>query len=179
MKQSADAVLDLMVSSDNLPTLKVARELERIALEDEFFQSRRLYPNVDFYSGIILDADWLPDLNVHSDLCAVPNRRLDFAMEGNDRGSDPEDRQAQAEIHGQSGTNIHAPVRTLTKVRLPDWQPAAAPPPGNAGIQILRSEPFSFGLAASSGLARDDGKPSSKGSRRLISKGLRPRLSLA
>ncbi len=42
------------------PLLEVAQELERIALEDDFFVQRKLYPNVDFYSGIILDAIGLP-----------------------------------------------------------------------------------------------------------------------
>ncbi|MFT5638025.1 MAG: citrate synthase, partial [Paracoccaceae bacterium] len=55
MKESADEVLGLL-GIDNNPTLQVAKELERIALEDEYFVSKKLYPNVDFYSGIILDA---------------------------------------------------------------------------------------------------------------------------
>jgi citrate synthase len=38
------------------PLLEIAQELERIALEDEYFVSRRLYPNVDFYSGLIYEA---------------------------------------------------------------------------------------------------------------------------
>ncbi len=59
MKQSADEVLDLLGIEDN-ETLKVAKELERIALEDEYFVSKKLYPNVDFYSGIILDAMGFP-----------------------------------------------------------------------------------------------------------------------
>ena len=59
MKQSADEVLDLMGIHNN-PTLQVAKELERIALEDEYFISKKLYPNVDFYSGIILDAMGFP-----------------------------------------------------------------------------------------------------------------------
>jgi len=59
MKQSADEVLDLLGVEDN-ETLKVAKELERIALEDEYFVSKKLYPNVDFYSGIILDAMGFP-----------------------------------------------------------------------------------------------------------------------
>ncbi len=59
MKQSADEVLDLMGIHNN-PTLQVAKELERIALEDEYFVSKKLYPNVDFYSGIILDAMGFP-----------------------------------------------------------------------------------------------------------------------
>ncbi|MBT8475835.1 MAG: citrate (Si)-synthase, partial [Alphaproteobacteria bacterium] len=42
------------------PTLQVAQQLEKIALEDEYFVSKKLYPNVDFYSGIILDAMGFP-----------------------------------------------------------------------------------------------------------------------
>ncbi|MEX0627835.1 MAG: citrate/2-methylcitrate synthase, partial [Cucumibacter sp.] len=42
------------------PTLQIAQELERIALEDEYFIEKKLYPNVDFYSGIILDAIGFP-----------------------------------------------------------------------------------------------------------------------
>ncbi|WGV17239.1 citrate synthase [Fuscovulum ytuae] len=59
MKESADEVLGLM-GIENNPTLQVAKELERIALEDEYFVSKKLYPNVDFYSGIILDAMGFP-----------------------------------------------------------------------------------------------------------------------
>ena len=44
----------------NNPTLQVAKELERIALQDDYFISKKLYPNVDFYSGIILDAMGFP-----------------------------------------------------------------------------------------------------------------------
>ncbi|MFC7703498.1 citrate synthase [Plastorhodobacter daqingensis] len=59
MKQSADEVLALL-GIENNPTLQVAKELERIALEDDYFVSKKLYPNVDFYSGIILDAMGFP-----------------------------------------------------------------------------------------------------------------------
>jgi citrate synthase len=59
MKQSADEVLELLGIHNN-PTLQVAKELERIALEDDYFISKKLYPNVDFYSGIILDAMGFP-----------------------------------------------------------------------------------------------------------------------
>jgi citrate synthase len=59
MKESADEVLDLMGIHNN-ETLKVAKELERIALEDDYFISKKLYPNVDFYSGIILEAMGFP-----------------------------------------------------------------------------------------------------------------------
>ena len=59
MKESADEVLSLM-GIENNPTLQVAKELERIALEDPYFKEKKLYPNVDFYSGIILDAIGFP-----------------------------------------------------------------------------------------------------------------------
>jgi len=59
MKQSADEVLDLL-GIENNPTLQVAKELERLALEDPYFKDKKLYPNVDFYSGIILDAMGFP-----------------------------------------------------------------------------------------------------------------------
>ena len=59
MKESADEVLDLMGIHDN-PLLQVAKELERIALEDPYFIEKKLYPNVDFYSGIILEAMGFP-----------------------------------------------------------------------------------------------------------------------
>ncbi len=59
MKQSADEVLELMGIEDN-PTLQVAKELERQALDDPYFAEKKLFPNVDFYSGIILEAMGFP-----------------------------------------------------------------------------------------------------------------------
>ena len=59
MKESADEVLDLL-GIENNETLKIAKELEKIALEDPYFVDKKLYPNVDFYSGIILDAMGFP-----------------------------------------------------------------------------------------------------------------------
>ena len=59
LQQSCHEVLDeLGVKND--PLLKLAMELERIALEDDYFVERKLYPNVDFYSGIILRAMGFP-----------------------------------------------------------------------------------------------------------------------
>lgn len=59
MKESADEVLGLLGVANN-PLLQVAKELERIALTDDYFISKKLYPNVDFYSGIILEAIGFP-----------------------------------------------------------------------------------------------------------------------
>lgn len=57
-KACADVLNKLGVERN--PLLSIARELERIALEDEYFVERKLYPNVDFYSGIILEAIGFP-----------------------------------------------------------------------------------------------------------------------
>ena len=59
MQKTAHEVLDALDKKDE-PLLAVALELERIALEDEYFVERRLYPNVDFYSGIIFNAMGIP-----------------------------------------------------------------------------------------------------------------------
>ena len=58
MKETCDEVLDALGIDD--PKLELAMKLEKIALEDPYFVERNLYPNVDFYSGIILKAIGIP-----------------------------------------------------------------------------------------------------------------------
>ena len=58
MRESCHEVLQELEVKD--PLLQVAMELEKIALEDEYFRSKKLFPNVDFYSGIILKAIGIP-----------------------------------------------------------------------------------------------------------------------
>ena len=58
LKQAADEVLEDLGIDD--PLLEIAKRLEEVALHDEFFVSRKLYPNVDFYSGIIYRAMGIP-----------------------------------------------------------------------------------------------------------------------
>ncbi|ANG62346.1 citrate (Si)-synthase [Marinobacterium aestuarii] len=59
MKATCDQVLKEL-GVENEPLLKIAKRLEQIALEDPYFVERKLYPNVDFYSGIILKAIGIP-----------------------------------------------------------------------------------------------------------------------
>lgn len=59
MKQTCDEVLSEL-GLENDPLLAIAKRLEQIALEDEYFIQRKLYPNVDFYSGIIMKAMGIP-----------------------------------------------------------------------------------------------------------------------
>ena len=68
IKQTADAVFQ--VTGKN-PLLDIALELERIALQDEYFVTRKLYPNVDFYSGLIYQAMGFP-MEMFPVLFAIP-----------------------------------------------------------------------------------------------------------
>jgi citrate synthase len=58
IKKAADDVLSALGVDD--PLLDIAKQLEKVALEDEYFKARNLYPNVDFYSGIIYRAMGIP-----------------------------------------------------------------------------------------------------------------------
>jgi citrate synthase len=68
IKRMADLVFEVTGKS---PLLEMALELERIALEDEYFVSRKLYPNVDFYSGLIYQAMGFP-VDMFPVLFAIP-----------------------------------------------------------------------------------------------------------
>jgi citrate synthase len=68
IKQTADQIIGKLVGGD--PLFEVARELEEAALSDEYFIERKLYPNVDFYSGLIYRAMGLP-LNMFPVLFAL------------------------------------------------------------------------------------------------------------
>jgi citrate synthase len=59
MRKACHDVLDVL-NKRELPLLELALELEHIALEDDYFVERKLYPNVDFYSGLILEAIGFP-----------------------------------------------------------------------------------------------------------------------
>ncbi len=59
MQQTCKEVLEEL-GVENDPLLQIAQRLEKIALEDDYFIEKRLYPNVDFYSGIILKAIGIP-----------------------------------------------------------------------------------------------------------------------
>jgi len=69
IRQACHNLLDKLETIDN-PMFEIALELERIALEDDYFIKRNLYPNVDFYSGIILKALGIP-LNMFTVIFAM------------------------------------------------------------------------------------------------------------
>jgi citrate synthase len=70
------------------PLLEIAVELERIALQDEYFVSKKLYPNVDFYSGIILKAMGFP-VAMFTALFALA-RTVGWIAQWNEMIEDPE-----------------------------------------------------------------------------------------
>ncbi|GAA4025681.1 citrate synthase [Sphingomonas rosea] len=86
MKQTADEVLKELNISD--PVLDVAKELERIALSDDYFIEKKLYPNVDFYSGVILNAIGFPT-EMFTALFALA-RTVGWVAQWNEMIADPE-----------------------------------------------------------------------------------------
>ncbi len=90
IKRTADEVFDLVGRS---PLLDIALELERIALEDEYFITRKLYPNVDFYSGIIYQALGFP-MEMFPVLFAIP-RTSGWVAQWREMITDPEQKIAR------------------------------------------------------------------------------------
>ncbi|MEW5965023.1 MAG: citrate synthase [Pseudomonadota bacterium] len=89
MQKTCHEVLDALGVRDE-PLLKVAMELERIALQDEYFVEKRLYPNIDFYSGITLKAMGFP-VSMFTVLFAVA-RTVGWIAQWREMIEDPEQR---------------------------------------------------------------------------------------
>jgi len=87
MQQTCHEVLDMLGIKEE-PLLKVAMELERIALQDEYFIEKKLYPNVDFYSGIVLRAIGFP-VSMFTPLFAV-SRTVGWISQWKEMIEDPE-----------------------------------------------------------------------------------------
>tara|TARA_B100000678_G_scaffold44786_2_gene34600 strand:+ start:5770 stop:7074 length:1305 start_codon:yes stop_codon:yes gene_type:complete len=89
MQKTCHEVLDTLDKRDE-PLLQVAMELERIALEDEYFVSKKLYPNIDFYSGITLNALGFPT-EMYTVLFALA-RTVGWIAQWDEMTSDPTQR---------------------------------------------------------------------------------------
>ena len=87
MQETCDEVL-AELGLENDPLFKLAKEVERIALEDDYFVSRKLYPNVDFYSGIVQRAMGIP-VNLFTGVFALA-RTVGWIAQLNEMISDPE-----------------------------------------------------------------------------------------
>jgi citrate synthase len=88
MAQTCHEVLAELGIKD--PLLNVAMELERIALEDDYFIEKKLYPNVDFYSGIIFRAMGIP-VSMFTGMFAVA-RTTGWVAQWNEMVTDPAQR---------------------------------------------------------------------------------------
>ncbi|MCB4810180.1 citrate (Si)-synthase [Methylovorus menthalis] len=87
MRETCHQVLDELGLHDD-PMFKLALKLEQIALEDDYFVSRRLYPNVDFYSGIVMRAMGIPN-SMFTAIFALA-RTAGWVSQWNEMMSDPE-----------------------------------------------------------------------------------------
>jgi citrate synthase len=86
MQETTREVLNEVGMND--PLLELARALEKVALEDEYFVSRKLYPNVDFYSGIVQRALGIPT-SMFTCIFALA-RTVGWIAQWNEMISDPE-----------------------------------------------------------------------------------------
>ena len=104
IKSAADEVFE--VTGRN-PLLDIAMELERIALEDEYFVKRKLYPNVDFYSGIIYEAMGMP-VGMFPVLFAIPRTSGWLAQWAEMLEDGAEDRPPAADLHRRADARLPA-----------------------------------------------------------------------
>jgi len=120
IKQAADEVFE--VTGVN-PLLKIALELERIALEDDYFIKRRLYPNVDFYSGLIYEAMQVP-VDVFTVLFAIA-RTAGWMAQWLEMVEDPEQKIARPrQVYVGSPRREYVPIADRGATPVPAGAPA-------------------------------------------------------
>ncbi|WP_203566710.1 citrate synthase [Aestuariimicrobium ganziense] len=106
LKEAADDLLNKVKVTD--PLLDIAREVEAAALADDYFVERKLYPNVDFYSGIILRAIGIP-LDMFTVMFAI--------------GRTPGWIAHWKEVHDNAAQRIHRPRQVYVGPTLTEWVP--------------------------------------------------------
>ena len=108
MQETCHEVLSALGKQDD-PLLELAVELERIALEDDYFVEKKLYPNVDFYSGIILKAMGFPT-SMFTALFAV-SRTVGWISQWQELIEDPQQRIGRPrQIYTGAGERAYVPV---------------------------------------------------------------------
>jgi citrate synthase len=108
IQQHMDEVFE---ATEYNPLVEIARELEKRALEDDYFTSRKLYPNVDFYSGIIYEAMEIPT-NMFTVIFAIP-RTAGWVAQWMEMQEDPEKKIARPR-------QVYTGARERTYVTLDD-----------------------------------------------------------
>jgi citrate synthase len=110
IKETADAVFGVTARN---PLIDIALELERIALEDDYFVSRKLYPNVDFYSGLIYQAMGFP-VDMFPVLFAIP-RTAGWLAQWDEMLRDPDQKIARPrQIYTGAPMRDYVPVAERT-----------------------------------------------------------------
>ena len=108
IQQHMDEVFE---ATEYNPLVEIARELEKRALDDEYFTSRKLYPNVDFYSGIIYEALGIPT-NMFTVIFAIP-RTAGWVAQWMEMQEDPEteNRPPAPDLHRRARARVRADRR--------------------------------------------------------------------
>ena len=140
VKQAVQDVLSRMHKPD--PLLDLAMQLEEIALADDYFVSRKLYPNVDFYTGLIYKAMGFPTKMFTVLFALGPAARVDRSVARDDQRSGYEDWAASAALHGRAGARVRCYGEALEARIWGRLAPVAAVKldlrRGRAGPKILR-----------------------------------------
>ena len=136
VKNTADEVLSSLGKRDDL--LDIAMELEGVALADDFFIERKLYPNVDFYTGLLYRAMGFPTQDVHGAVRHRPAARLDRPVARDDQRPADQDRPAPPALHRPGRAGLRPAREALVDVR--EWTARPAPPrvshrPGRSSYQ--------------------------------------------
>jgi citrate synthase len=126
MQETCNEVL-AELGLENDPLFKLAKELEKIALEDEYFVSRKLYPNVDFYSGIVQRANWHSGQPVHRHFCPCPHRRMDCPAQRDDQRSGVQDRPSAPVVHRLRPARRETAVPALIRATLASTRAVVTP----------------------------------------------------
>ena len=144
------------------PLLDIALELERIALEDDYFVKRKLYPNVDFYSGLIYQAMGFP-VEMFPVLFAIP-RTAGWLAQWEEMLTDPEQKIARPrQIYVGSAERDYVPVEAADRSRhAPAHRPVRAT---RLGVDAGPGGRQPAGTAAAAAVAQT--RPGARGRERL------------
>ena len=181
IKKHVDEVLE---ATEYNPLIEIATELEKQALDDEYFTSRKLYPNVDFYSGPDLRGARAADRAVHGDVRDPADRGLGRAVAGDDRG--PRDRRSPARARSTPGSATST-TRRSASARDPRRSPttrcavrfAGAAAPRSPGAALQAHNPARpQGRAAARSTTSTRRSPSSSAELEARGAGRLPRVSM-
>ena len=146
IEQHMDEVFE---ATEYNPLVEIARELEKRALDDEYFTSRKLYPNVDYYSGIIYEALQIPT-EMFTVIFAIP-RTSGWVAQWMELNDDPEQKIARPrQIYTGERDRDYVPIdaaRGPREDRRPAGPPAQAP-------AARRLSPTNFAATRRAGLGR-------------------------